>query len=78
VQVPRQTFFHLNIVFFSYLDASILQTRLLSHTDAVWGLSAHSTKPYVLSCSADGTVKLWSPHSSVSQLNSFAVDDSEY
>jgi WD40 repeat protein len=29
------------------------------HTDAVWGLAVHHT--HLLSCSADGTVRLWSP-----------------
>ena len=59
------------------LDAGVLQAKLLSHTDAIWGLSAHSTMPHILSCSADGTVKLWAPHSSKSLLNNFVLDNSK-
>lgn len=33
----------------------------MAHTDAVWGLAIHSTRVQLLSCSADGTVRLWSP-----------------
>lgn len=33
----------------------------LGHADAVWGLSYHGPKQQLLSCSADGTVKLWKP-----------------
>ena len=60
------------------LDASVLKVRLASHTDAVWGLSAHSTMSHILSCSADGTVKLWAPHSSQSLLSNFVLDCSKY
>ena len=42
-------------------DSSILQDTLVAHTDAVWGLAIHSTRVQLLSCSADGTVRLWSP-----------------
>lgn len=31
------------------------------HDDAVWGISVHHKRSELLSCSADGTVKLWSP-----------------
>lgn len=44
-----------------FLDSSILQDTLVAHTDAVWGLAIHSTKVQLLSCSADGTVRLWTP-----------------
>ena len=43
------------------VDSSILQDTLVAHTDAVWGLAIHSTRVQLLSCSADGTVRLWSP-----------------
>lgn len=55
-------------------DASVLQARLESHADAVWDLSAHSTLPHILSCSADGSVKLWAPHSSKALLSDFVLD----
>lgn len=31
------------------------------HEDAVWGISVHDERSELLSCSADGSVKLWSP-----------------
>uniref|UniRef100_A0A1I8GLG2 WD_REPEATS_REGION domain-containing protein n=1 Tax=Macrostomum lignano TaxID=282301 RepID=A0A1I8GLG2_9PLAT len=34
-------------------------TRLLGHTDGVWGLSAFPRRNLVASCSADGTARVW-------------------
>ncbi|KAM5129248.1 striatin-3 isoform 2-T2 [Mantella aurantiaca] len=42
-------------------DPSVLAGTLLGHTDAVWGLSHSGIKDSLLSCSADGTVRLWNP-----------------
>jgi striatin 1/3/4 len=42
-------------------DPAVLATTLTGHTDAVWGLSYHGPRGQLLSCSADGFVKLWSP-----------------
>uniref|UniRef100_A0AAR2K3H9 Striatin N-terminal domain-containing protein n=1 Tax=Pygocentrus nattereri TaxID=42514 RepID=A0AAR2K3H9_PYGNA len=42
-------------------DASVLAGSLLGHTDAVWGLAYSGIKNRLLSCSADGTIKLWNP-----------------
>ncbi|XP_041427984.1 striatin 3 L homeolog isoform X2 [Xenopus laevis] len=42
-------------------DPSVLAGTLVGHTDAVWGLSHSGVKDHLLSCSADGTVRLWSP-----------------
>jgi len=42
------------------------------HTDAVHGLSLHSQKSHLLSCSADGTVRLWDPTSKTPLLDTFA------
>ncbi len=41
-------------------DPAVLSSTLQGHTDAVWGLAHHSARGQLLSCSADGTVKLWS------------------
>ncbi len=30
-----------------------------AHTDAIWDLQHHLTKDLLVSCSADGTCKLW-------------------
>ena len=53
----------------------MLANTLVAHTDAVWGLSIHSSKMNLLSCSADGTVRLWSPSSKSPLLNTFRVED---
>lgn len=43
------------------LDKNILVNNLEGHEDAVWGISVHHNRSELLSCSADGSVKLWSP-----------------
>uniref|UniRef100_A0A4W4DVR4 Striatin N-terminal domain-containing protein n=1 Tax=Electrophorus electricus TaxID=8005 RepID=A0A4W4DVR4_ELEEL len=42
-------------------DPSVLAGSFLGHTDAVWGLAYSGIKNRLLSCSADGTIKLWNP-----------------
>ncbi|XP_007578192.1 striatin-3 [Poecilia formosa] len=42
-------------------DCSVLAGSLLGHADGVWGLAYSGIKNRLLSCSADGTVKLWNP-----------------
>lgn len=44
-----------------FLDKNILMNNLEGHQDAVWGISVHESRSELLSCSADGSVKLWSP-----------------
>lgn len=41
-------------------EPAVLAATLTDHSDAVWGLSVHANRQ-LLSCSADGTVRLWSP-----------------
>jgi len=43
-------------------DASVMFNVLEGHKDAVWSLRYSSTRGQLLSCSADGTVKLWAPN----------------
>ena len=44
------------------LDPNVLAATLMGHTDAVWSLSyLGGNHQQLLSASADGTVKLWSP-----------------
>lgn len=50
-----------NIDPYDNYDAEVLRASLEGHTDAIWGLAVNHTKGNLLSCSADGTVKLWSP-----------------
>uniref|UniRef100_A0A1A8N4Z9 Striatin-3 n=1 Tax=Nothobranchius pienaari TaxID=704102 RepID=A0A1A8N4Z9_9TELE len=40
-------------------DSSVMAGSWVGHTDAVWGLAYSGIKNRLLSCSADGTVKLW-------------------
>ncbi|XP_025116654.1 striatin isoform X4 [Bubalus kerabau] len=40
-------------------DPSVLRGPLLGHTDAVWGLAYSAAHQRLLSCSADGTLRLW-------------------
>ncbi|XP_061898415.1 striatin-3-like [Entelurus aequoreus] len=42
-------------------DAGALADSWAGHADAVWGLAYSGIKNRLLSCSADGTVKLWNP-----------------
>ncbi|XP_045441151.1 striatin-3 isoform X2 [Pipistrellus kuhlii] len=42
-------------------EPNVLAGTLLGHTDAVWGLAYSGIKNQLLSCSADGTVRLWKP-----------------
>ncbi|XP_062863992.1 striatin-3 [Trichomycterus rosablanca] len=52
-------------------DPSVLAGCLLGHTDAVWGLAYSGIKNRLLSCSADGTIKLWDPQEKSPCLYSF-------
>jgi len=49
-------------------DASVMFNVLSGHTDSVWCLSYNPTRQQLLSCSADGSVKLWSPTNTASPL----------
>ncbi|XP_042317456.1 striatin-3 isoform X3 [Sceloporus undulatus] len=42
-------------------EPNVLAGTLIAHTDAVWGLAYSGIKNHLLSCSADGSVRLWSP-----------------
>lgn len=44
---------------FRLTEPSALRGGLCGHTDAVWGLVYSSAHHRLLSCSADGTVRLW-------------------
>jgi len=66
-----------NIDPYDSFDPSVVADTLVAHTDAVWGLSIHSSKTQLLSCSADGTVRLWTPGSKTPLLNTFRIDEEE-
>uniref|UniRef100_H0VTP2 Striatin-3 n=1 Tax=Cavia porcellus TaxID=10141 RepID=H0VTP2_CAVPO len=42
-------------------EPNVLAGTLVAHTDAVWGLAYSGIKNQLLSCSADGTIRLWNP-----------------
>ena len=44
-----------------FTESNVLAGTLVAHTDAVWGLAFSGIKNQLLSCSADGTVRLWNP-----------------
>uniref|UniRef100_A0A8W7P9G9 Striatin N-terminal domain-containing protein n=1 Tax=Anopheles coluzzii TaxID=1518534 RepID=A0A8W7P9G9_ANOCL len=50
-----------NIDPYDSYDPEVMRCTIDGHTDAVWGLAVNHAKNTLVSCSADGTVKLWSP-----------------
>ncbi|XP_072842435.2 striatin-3 isoform X3 [Pogona vitticeps] len=42
-------------------EPNVLAGTLIAHTDAVWGLAYSGVKNHLLSCSADGSIRLWNP-----------------
>ncbi|XP_012266954.1 striatin-4 [Athalia rosae] len=63
-----------NIDPYDSYDPSVLSGTLTGHTDAVWGLSMYHPRSQLLSVSADGSVKLWSPQSKVPLLNTYTSE----
>lgn len=51
-------------------EPDVLASTMHGHSDAVWGVTVATgggtTGQRVASCSADGTVKVWTPHGKVS------------
>nr|XP_040026095.1 striatin-3 [Gasterosteus aculeatus aculeatus] len=56
-------------------EPSVLAGSWLGHTDAVWGLAYSGIKNRLLSCSADGTVKLWNPAEKNPCISTFNTDN---
>ncbi|KAM9777822.1 striatin-3 [Neosynchiropus ocellatus] len=52
-------------------DSSVLAGTWTEHSDAVWGLAYSGIKSRLLSCSADGTVKLWNPQEKKPCISTF-------
>ncbi|KAM9809614.1 striatin-like isoform 2-T2 [Syngnathus typhle] len=48
-----------NIDPYDSYDSSVLRGELCGHTDSIWGLVYSNAHQRLLSCSADGTVRLW-------------------
>ncbi|XP_076311640.1 connector of kinase to AP-1 isoform X2 [Tachypleus tridentatus] len=64
-----------NIDPYDSFDHGVLNTELKGHTDAVWDLAVHTATTQLLSCAADGSVKLWSPHSKSPLLNTYTPEN---
>lgn len=60
-----------NIDPYDSYEPSVLSQTLRGHTNAVWGLSMYQPRSQLLSISADGTVKLWSPQSKSPLLHTY-------
>ncbi|KAM6997787.1 striatin-like isoform 2-T2 [Tautogolabrus adspersus] len=63
-----------NIDPYDSYDASMLRGALCGHTDSVWGLVYSSAHQRLLSCSADGTVRLWDANTTSPALAVFNED----
>ncbi|XP_074531729.1 striatin-like isoform X2 [Halichoeres trimaculatus] len=63
-----------NIDPYDSYDASMLRGALCGHTDSVWGLVYSSAHQRLLSCSADGTVRLWDANTTCPALAVFNED----
>ncbi|XP_023234216.1 striatin-3-like isoform X2 [Centruroides sculpturatus] len=60
-----------NIDPYDSYDPGVLAATLCGHTDSVYGLSIHTSKVQLISCSSDSTIRLWSPQSKVPLLNTY-------
>uniref|UniRef100_A0A4W3GSN6 Striatin, calmodulin binding protein 3 n=1 Tax=Callorhinchus milii TaxID=7868 RepID=A0A4W3GSN6_CALMI len=55
-------------------DPNVILNTLVAHKDAVWGLSFSGIKNRLLSCSADGTIRLWNPTEKTPCLSTYNVE----
>nr|XP_009478527.1 PREDICTED: striatin isoform X2 [Pelecanus crispus] len=60
-----------NIDPYDSYDPSVLRGAFVGHTDAVWGLVYSGAHQHLLSCSADGTIRLWKATEIAPALNIF-------
>ncbi|NXH21612.1 STRN protein, partial [Bucco capensis] len=60
-----------NIDPYDSYDPSVLRGAFVGHTDAVWGLVFSGAHQRLLSCSADGTIRLWKATEIAPALNIF-------
>uniref|UniRef100_A0A3Q4AB67 Striatin n=1 Tax=Mola mola TaxID=94237 RepID=A0A3Q4AB67_MOLML len=63
-----------NIDPYDSYDQQVLRGALCGHTDSVWGLVYSSAHQRLLSCSADGTVRLWDANTTSPALAVFNED----
>ncbi|XP_062428068.1 striatin isoform X4 [Rhea pennata] len=60
-----------NIDPYDSYDPSVLRGAFVGHTDAVWGLVYSGAHQRLLSCSSDGTIRLWKATEIAPALNIF-------
>jgi len=65
----------LNIDLFGPYDPNLIGETLVAHTDVVWDLAYHIDTDHLLSCSADGTCKLWNPSSKSPLVQTYSSED---
>lgn len=63
-----------NIDPYDSFEPEVLSASLEGHSDAIWCISVNNTRQQLVSCSADGSVKLWSPNSKLALLNTFVSE----
>uniref|UniRef100_A0A8C4HG47 Striatin N-terminal domain-containing protein n=1 Tax=Dicentrarchus labrax TaxID=13489 RepID=A0A8C4HG47_DICLA len=63
-----------NIDPYDSYEPTVLRGALCGHTDSVWGLVYSSAHRRLLSCSADGTVRLWNAEHGEPLLSVFVSD----
>lgn len=66
------------MTFFNVSDSENLSGILVAHTDAVWDLAVQTGSLQLLSASADGTCRLWSPTLKSPLLNSYIPEQGKY
>ena len=54
-----------------FLDANTIGNVLTGHTNAVWDLAVHNQQNYLLSCSADGSCRIWNPTIKTPLVNTY-------
>ncbi|XP_032591787.1 striatin-4 isoform X4 [Drosophila grimshawi] len=64
-----------NIDPYDCYDPNVHSGTLEGHTDAVWGLTTMQNN--IVSCSADGSVKLWSPYTKEPLLRTYTAAEAE-
>ncbi|XP_017854773.1 striatin isoform X2 [Drosophila busckii] len=64
-----------NIDPYDCYDPNVHSGTLEGHTDAVWGLTTMQNN--IVSCSADGTVKLWAPYTKEPLLRTYTAAEAE-
>ncbi|XP_022111054.1 striatin-3-like [Acanthaster planci] len=63
-----------NIDPYDSYDSGVLADTYVGHTNTIWGLAFDGTKNQLVSCAADGTVRLWAPQNKSPLLSTFKTE----